>query len=225
MSATQVAALLFDLDNTLLDREAVFLRVAHQFYDKFLSADQSVTRAEAVAKMVEWDADGYVSRERMLEKWLAEWPGAGFDMTSLFEWYQPEIQRQVRPDKNVNRFLAMLNSRNMPWGIVTNGRLSQHDKCRAAGLERLARFVIVSEEVGYRKPDPAIFTDAMHRAGLSVPEQVMFVGDNPQADIDGAKRFGMMAAWIRRGRQYPSGLLRPEHIIDHVLEVQKIAGL
>ena len=138
MSAHPVASILFDLDNTLLDRESVFLRVAHQFYDIHLKANSSVTRAEAVAKKVDWDADGYVSREAMLESWLAEWPDTGLDMKSLFQWYQPEIQRQVRPDLEVNAFLARLNERGVPWGIVTNGRLSQHDKCRAAGLDRLA---------------------------------------------------------------------------------------
>ena len=222
MSAHPVAGLLFDLDNTLLDRESAFLRVAHRFYDVYLKANTSVTRAKAVAQMVDWDADGYVGRQVMLSSWLAEWPGVGLDMNSLFEWYQPEMQRQVRPDLEINAFLVRMNERGVPWGIVTNGRLSQHDKCRAAGLERLAPFIIVSEEAGYRKPDPAIFRDALDRTGISAPEQVMFVGDNPQADIDGAKRFGMKAAWIRRGRQYPAGLLEPDHIVDHVLEVRHI---
>ena len=53
----------------------------------------------------------------------------------------------------------------------------------------------------------------------------MFVGDNPVADIDGAQRFGMMTAWIRRGRQYPSDLQPPDFTIDHVLEVRNIAGV
>ena len=53
----------------------------------------------------------------------------------------------------------------------------------------------------------------------------MFVGDNPLADIDGAKRFGMKAAWIRRGRQYPNHLQPPDHIIDRVSEVRDIISL
>ena len=222
MIATPVEGILFDLDNTLLDREAAFLRVANRFYDTHLTVNTSVTRTEAVAKIVEWDADGYVPREAMLEKWLAEWPDTGLDMKTLFEWYQPEIQRQVRPDMEVNAFLVWLNEHHVPWGIVTNGRMSQHDKCRAAGLDLLAPFIIVSEEVGYRKPDPTIFRDAQERTGIGAPEQIMFVGDNPEADVDGAKRFSMKAAWIRRGRLFPAGLMQPDHIVDHVLEVRHI---
>ena len=220
MGKTAIEGILFDLDNTLLDRESVFLRVAENFYDEYLANTADIARAEAVAMLVDWDADGYVAREVMLAKWLAKWPSAGLDAQSVTGWYRAAMHRHVMPDPEVNRFLASLNDRCVPWGIVTNGSRSQRAKCMAAGLERLAPFIIVSEEAGCRKPDPAIFRDALARTGLSTPDQVMFVGDNPQADIDGAKRFGMNAAWIRRGRQYPAGLQQPDHIFDHVVEVR-----
>ena len=92
-------------------------------------------------------------------------------------------------------------------------------------MDRLASFIIVSEEAGYEKPDPRIFHDALMATGLTAPGQVMFAGDNPLADIDGAKRFGMKAAWIKRGRQYPADLQPPDHIIDHVTEVRNIVSV
>ncbi len=222
---TTVDGLVFDLDNTLLDRYGVFLRVAGSFYDEHLRPITSVARDEAVAMMVRWDGDGYNDREGMLRRWLGEWPDVGLDMDSLMRWYRAEMERQVEPDAEVNRFLAHLNERRMPWGIVTNGSPSQHGKCRQAGLDKLAPFIIVSEEVGYRKPDPRIFRDALEATGLSDPGQVMFVGDNPEADIDGAKRFGMKAAWVRRDRPYPRDLIAPDHVIDHVMEVRNIVDL
>ena len=222
---TVVDGLLFDLDNTLLDRQATFIRVAERFYEEHLCATMSVTRYEAVEMMVRWDGDGYADREGMLTRWLSEWPEAGLDMVSLTRWYRSEMQRQVQPDMKINGFLAYLNERQLPWGIVTNGSTSQHGKCRAAGLALLAPFIIVSEEAGYAKPDPRIFRDALNATGLAVPERVMFVGDNPLADIDGAKRFGMKAAWVRRGRQYPADLQPPDHVIDHVGEVQGIVSV
>lgn len=222
MDKTVVRGLVFDLDNTLLDREATFIRVARSFYEELLRGTASVTRDDAVAMMVCWDSDGYSDRQTMLSRWLGEWPETGLDMGSLTRWYRSTMARHVKPDVEVNRFLACLNERQVPWGIVTNGSSSQHDKCRAAGLDSLAPFIIVSEEAGYRKPDPRIFRDALKATGLTSPEQIMFVGDNPLADIDGSRRFGMKAAWIRRGRQYPVDLQPPDHIIDVVTEVQNI---
>lgn len=221
---TVVEGLIFDLDNTLLDRQAIFARVAGRFYEEYLCATTPVTREDAVEKMVEWDDDGYASKRQVFKQWLDEWPEAGLDMESLIRWYRSETQRQAQPDLKVNEYLAYLNEQQAPWGIVTNGSSSQHNKCRAAGLTQLAPFVIVSEEVGYAKPDPRIFRDALNAMGLSNPERVMFVGDNPVADIDGAKRFGMKAAWVRRGREYPDGLLTPNHVVDYVVEVGDVVG-
>ncbi len=185
----------------------------------------SLTREDAVAMMVRWDDDGYSDREAMLARWLEEWPEAGLDKEPLTAWYRAAMERQVAPDVEVNAMLAGLNERGVPWGIVTNGSPNQHAKCRAAGLDTLAPFIIVSEEAGYRKPDPRIFRDALGATGLTEPNDVMFVGDNPVADIDGAKRFGMEAAWIRRGRKCPPDLLPPDHTIDHVTEVLNVADI
>ena len=222
---TVVEGLVFDLDNTLLDRYSVFLGVAESFYDEHLRPTTLVERDEAVAMMVRWDGDGYNDREGMRRRLLSEWPGVRLDMDSLTEWYRSEMERQVKPDAEINEFLARLNEVQVPWGIVTNGSPSQHGKCRKAGLDKLAPFIIVSEEAGYAKPDPRIFQDALEASGLASPEQVMFVGDNPEADIDGAKRFGMKAAWVRRGRPYPSDLQPPDYVIDHVTELRDIVDV
>ncbi len=222
---TVVDGLVFDLDNTLLDRYGAFRGVAESFYEEHLRPAALVERDEAVEMMVRWDGDGYNDREGMLRRWLSEWPDVRLDMESLRAWYRAEMERQVEPDAAVNEFLAQLNERQVPWGIVTNGSPNQHGKCRNAGLDRLAGFIIVSEDVGYAKPAPRIYRDALEATGLSTPERVMFVGDNPKADIDGAKRFGMKAAWVRRGRQYPPDLIPPDHTIDHVLEVRNILDL
>ena len=225
MGATIVAGLLFDLDNTLLDRRAAFFRVAQAFYDEHLSVAASATRQDAVAMMICLDEDGYSNREAMLRRWLTEWPDTGLTMGPLTEWYRLTMEQRVKPDTAVNEFLAQLNDRGLPWGIVTNGRTSQRDKCRAAGLEQLAPFIIVSEEAGYEKPDPRIFRDALEATGLSDPRRAMFVGDNPEADIDGAKRFGMKAAWIRRSRPYPDGLQPPDHVIDRATDLLDIVEI
>ena len=222
---TVVRGLVFDLDNTLLDRETAFYRVADRFYEEHLRETTSAARDDAVAMMARWDDDGYSDRKAMLARWLGEWPEAGLDMGSLTTWYRSEMTRQVEPDLEINGLLAGLNERHVPWGIVTNGSPGQHGKCRAAGLDELAPFIIVSEEAGYRKPDPRIFRDALEATGLTAPEEVMFVGDNPVADIAGARRFGMRAAWLRRGRQYPADLQPPDHTIDHITELWNIAGM
>ncbi len=219
---TRLDAIIFDLDGTLLDRNAVFIKVAQDFYDQHLTNRATQTRDEAVAMMVRWDGDGYTDREWMRYQWLTNWPDTGLDIRSLETWYRAVMVRNIQPDPEIINFLTGLNDRKIPWGIVTNGPLTQRGKCRAAGLEQIAPFIIVSAEVGYWKPDARIFRDALQATGLTNPERAIFVGDNPVADIDGAKRFGMMAAWLHMDRNYPPELLPPDYAINHVLDVQNI---
>ena len=83
----------------------------------------------------------------------------------------------------------------------------------------------MSEEVGYEKPDPRIYHDGLARLSIDEPSTAMMVGDNPASDIDGAKRVGMRAVWVRRGRKYPQGLKQPDYVIDGVIEVTDLIGL
>ncbi len=215
-------AIIFDLDGTLLDRNAVFVKVAQDFYEQHLRNRASQTRDEAVAMMVRWDGDGYTDREWMRSQWLNHWPHTGLDLQSLETWYRAAMVQNIQPDPEIIDYLTALNAKQVPWGIVTNGPLTQRDKCKAAGLEQIAPFIIVSAEVGYWKPDERIFRDAFDATGLTNPAHAIFVGDNPVADIDGAKHFGMAAAWIHGGREFPPDLMSPDFNIDHVLDVRNI---
>ncbi|MEM3011015.1 MAG: HAD-IA family hydrolase, partial [Candidatus Bathyarchaeia archaeon] len=53
----------------------------------------------------------------------------------------------------------------------------------------------ISAEVGWRKPHPKIFQEALRRLGAKA-EETVFVGDNPIDDVQGAKNVGMKAIFI-----------------------------
>ena len=220
-----IKAILFDLDNTLFDREAAIRRVAEEFYREHPSVSASATQEDVVEKLVEWDEDGYGDREKMRRRWLEVWPDIGKSPGELEGWYRSAMEDTVTPDTEISEFPADLNEQQVPWGIITNGRPSQHAKCRAAGLAKVATFVTVSGEVGYEKPDSRMYQDALRRLTIEEPADALMVGDHPAVDIDGAKRVGMRAAWVHRGGEYPEGLERPDYVIDGVAEVNDLIGL
>jgi len=68
----------------------------------------------------------------------------------------------------------------------------QRAKIASLGVGTSFDPIVVSEEVGLRKPDRRIFERAI--SGWSVaPASVLFVGDDPIADIEGAHGAGMQA--------------------------------
>jgi len=61
---------------------------------------------------------------------------------------------------------------------------------KASGLAGLIDVCVVSEAVGCRKPDPAIFRIAAKRCGVDLAGGWMF-GDHPEADIRAASDIGL----------------------------------
>ena len=71
---------------------------------------------------------------------------------------------------------------------------------RAMGLEGLFEVVVISSELGYRKPDPRMFDQALERMRLS-HEEVVYVGDSWERDMAGALASGIRGIWIRRSNE------------------------
>jgi putative hydrolase of the HAD superfamily len=89
----------------------------------------------------------------------------------------------------------------LPLALVTNGasRL-QRAKLAATGLERFFEVIIVAEEVGVGKPDPAPFHAALSQLGLE-PEAVVMVGNDVGRDIAGARNAGIRSVHVDRERR------------------------
>lgn len=88
-------------------------------------------------------------------------------------------------------------------GIMTNGFAeTQYKKFEKFGFDRTSEQMVVAEEVGVMKPQPAIFDYALKLTGLSTKE-VLFVGDSYHDDIQGANRQGWPTAWYNPDNKPP----------------------
>jgi HAD superfamily hydrolase (TIGR01509 family) len=98
--------------------------------------------------------------------------------------------------------LDTLRERGLKTGLVANawpepGRLLRRD-VEAFGLADRLDVIVFSDEVGARKPDPAIFLRALGGLGVD-PLDAMYVGDRLEADVQGAAAVGMttvQALWF-----------------------------
>ncbi len=77
--------------------------------------------------------------------------------------------------------------------IITNGfKEVQRRKMESSGILKYFKTITTSEDVGFKKPHRRIFETALKTACAQVSESIM-IGDNLEADILGAKGFGMQA--------------------------------
>lgn len=219
----QYAAALFDLDNTLWDRDAAIRATGRLLHETYPAVRASSSAEEAEAKFAAFDERGLAGRKRLMARTLAEWPGIGLSPEELGTWYLQASRSVTPPDPDVPPLLRDLNAAGVPWGIVTNGPSSgQQMTIRSRGLEGLAGCVVVSEEAGCRKPDPVIFWLALDRLGLPPGRDVLFVGDDVAADMGGAKGVGLSTAWVANGQSWPDGLEPPDHQVEHVAQVRQL---
>lgn len=109
-------------------------------------------------------------------------------------------QREIPADPEALPLLRALHERGMRCGVLTNFDYPSHVR-RLLELEGFAPYldaVVISGEVGLKKPDPRIFALALERLGVSADETV-FVGDHPDQDMRGAVDAGLRAVLVQRG--------------------------
>jgi putative hydrolase of the HAD superfamily len=94
--------------------------------------------------------------------------------------------------------LADLERRGHVLGMASNYDARLHGV--AAGLAELRplRHVVVSSEVGWRKPAPQFFAALCARLGLP-PSEILYIGDDRVNDYDGALAAGLRAALVGEG--------------------------
>ena len=213
----KIEAVLFDLDDTLLDRKAAFRAVAEQLYDSQLSMQETHSREAAVSKLIHLDT--FADR---FDRILNSWPDIAASTLELETWYYEALGNNIKPDELALSLLADLNRASMPWGVVTNGGPFQHTKLRITGVRDLAPFVIVSADFGFEKPDLEIYVEALRKLGMPPSSSTLFVGDNPDTDIIGAQGAGMLTAWLRLGRDFPTHVPPAHYEVDHVDELRPL---
>jgi HAD superfamily hydrolase (TIGR01509 family) len=90
------------------------------------------------------------------------------------------------------------------------------------GVADVFASVVISDEIGWRKPRPEIFVEALARVDVR-PADALFVGDRLDIDVAGAQRAGMQAAWINRERALrPAGVRPPEFELADLDELRAI---
>ncbi|MCY3624511.1 MAG: HAD family hydrolase [Candidatus Dadabacteria bacterium] len=87
---------------------------------------------------------------------------------------------------------------------------------------RIADFfedVVISEEIGWRKPHRKMFESALAKLDES-PQNAVFIGDNPEADIKGSSESGIDSVWVKRKEELTRA--KPKFIIKDLIELREI---
>lgn len=225
--AAEIKSVLFDLDNTLADRTSAFQRLCEHMWGEEPAIQAAVDAMTFHSLMSEWDNDGRTfPKSKLLERAAREWNELNHAPVNFDSWYEHNYPSFFEPDPRVNTLIESLNRSGIPWGIVTNGQHYQEAVVEKIRLSSLHSGIVISAVFGASKPDPTIFHEGLRLIGHQTdPTGCLFVGDNPVADIGGARKAGLSTAWVTRGTVWPLQEFRPDFTVDHVHELSTILGL
>ncbi|OIJ96492.1 hydrolase [Streptomyces sp. MUSC 14] len=201
---------LFDLDNTLIDRQGGLDAWAGAFARSRGLPDQAAALVTARLRDRAYPEDFDYLRDVLR---LAD--GA----EDLWREYVDGVTRSVRCFPGVLEGLQELRREGWTLGIATNGAVDiQRAKLDVTGLTGLFDGVAISEGVGARKPEHALFDAAAAACGVPLSAGGWLVGDNPATDIAGAQAAGLRTAWVAGGREWAEGPREPDLIVSGAAE-------
>lgn len=222
-----ITAVLFDIDDTLVDTRGAFRHalsvVAQEYLPAEISADDLVTtwRADAGGHYRAFTRGemGYrEQRMRRANELHRIYGGPVLDDAGFEEWdlgFERAFQEGWVAHDDVQDALDALDAAGIPYGALSNARVAYQElKLAAAGLSRVPMLVGV-DTLGFGKPDPRVFTLAAERIGAA-PANIAYVGDEYDIDAVAATHVGMLGVWIDRGHSHraPSpGVGHPDSVI------------
>jgi 2-haloacid dehalogenase len=206
---TRYPWLLFDADDTLFDyRRAEEQALAEAFgltgiaYDPAWLAVYQRINAAAWRALEEGRTTSARLRVMRFEE-LADELALDLDPTTFAARYMERLAAQTSlVDGAVDTLAAVLPGRQL--AIITNGIAQvQRPRVAASAIAGLVDHLVISEEVGAAKPDPAIFAEAMERMGRPERREVLVIGDSLSSDIAGGRAAGLDTCWYN-----PDGVAR-----------------
>jgi putative hydrolase of the HAD superfamily len=127
--------------------------------------------------------------------------------------YHDEKSSTIKLYDDVEDCLFRLRDRSIKTAIITDGiPIKQYEKILRLGLEELVDLVVISDEIGIKKPNPKLFDYCLKKFGVKGQETI-YIGDRIEKDIIPALLNNIHSVYIHRGGKYDSqktGMRIPE---------------
>ncbi|NLP52838.1 HAD family hydrolase [Bacillus sp. RO1] len=192
-----IRAVIFDLDGTLLDRDASLKKFVEGQYERYKHAFAHIHKKTYMDRFIELDARGYVWKDKVYQQLVGDFLINVHIWEELLEDYISNFPFHCTPFNNVENTLQRLSEDNLPLGMITNGfEVFQMNNLKALGIEHYFHSILVSEREGIKKPNPEIFRRSAEFLQVSMKE-CLFIGDHPENDVAAANAVGMTTVWKR----------------------------
>lgn len=188
----------------------------HITFDEFYSVLNEITRQLHLIRDQELREVTSEQRfQKILERLhLDSAPGAERLLSRLISTHTDQIARIMEFPESHRHVLEACHE-HFQLGLISNfdHAPTVYRVLEREGVRDLFQEILISAEVGWRKPRREIFQIALDRMRLD-PAEALFIGDSLEIDVAGAKQIGMDAVWLNPEYQPTRrDLPTPDHVV------------
>jgi len=138
--------------------------------------------------------------------------------------YHKEKVNSIRLYDDVQNCLERLQDNKIKTAIISDGiPIKQYEKILRLNIDNLVDFIIISDEIGIRKPNPELFKYSLSKVGVKNKEMI-YIGDRLDKDIFTANLANIYSIYLHRGGKYDTNSLnmkiqkefKPDYEIFHL---------
>ena len=215
-------AVLFDLDNTLIDFVQFKKQCSKAAIRAMVETGLGLEEKKASALLFKMYNDFGWEDQRIFERFLRKVSGK-VDYRILANGiaaYRRVKAGNLTPYPRIMEILIKLKSKGLVLGIVSDApRMQAWLRLAETNISEFFDVVVALEDTGRLKPSRMPFKQAIKKLGFR-PEEILFVGDNPERDIKGAKGVGMKTALAEYG-QLIKGMSRADFALKKPVDLLK----
>ena len=141
--------------------------------------------------------------------------------------YHEEKVKSIKLYNDVKDCLLKLKKSSIKTAIITDGiPIKQYEKILRLKIDNLIGLVVISDEIGIKKPNPELFNFCLNKFGVKGPETI-YIGDRIDKDIIPANLNNIYSVYLHRGGKYDTfkadwnnqGVNKPDFEISNLNEI------
>ena len=216
-----IKAVIFDLDNTLIDFLKMKRIACSEAIDAMIDAGLKIRKEKALKELYSLYGVFGIEHQKIFQKFLKKVSGR-IDYRILacgINAYRRVKEGFLAPYPGVKETLIKLKEKKLKLAVVTDApRIQAWLRLTAMKLDDFFDAVVALDSRKKQKPSRLPFEAAMKKLKVHASECLM-VGDNPDRDIKGAKALGMKTCLARYGLTYKAGREKADFEIKDIGEL------
>ncbi|MHA1683852.1 MAG: TIGR02253 family HAD-type hydrolase [Promethearchaeota archaeon] len=207
---SEIEAIFFDLDDTLFDATSLAEKARKAAIESMIEKGlKGVTAGEGYSilnEIVREYGSNYSKHFDMFLRRLHQY-SCKLVSVAIITYHRVKVQ-DIRLYPDVFKFLQNLkNMTSCKLGIITDGLpVKQYEKIIRLGLDSFFEEVIISDEIGIRKPNTELFKVTVDKFDVPAGKS-LYIGDNYERDMVPAKITGMQTCFVHRNGKYDVEIL------------------